>query len=945
MNNLSRRQLDALDRIKQKPALQPFFFKNLKGLKWFDELENREFFKPEHHSGPVPSDQEGYYSIPAWPVLDYLEQTAPELQQSENLNHVAKFLHVMREITRSAMADQVYNFRTWLCFATILRFIPIEKVTREDAEHMEYWLNDPYDHMLIGTELGDHFLRRLLVKDSTHAQDLAIRLVRALTAITWNSTQYGTSEKLEAVLLVKPYHLRETLGTHGRTIGEKLGDRGVDIFRDRISEMLEKSDKDKYSSIWRPAIEDHKQNSDTVNEAEDILVSALRDSLLGYVERRATAATGYVRKLLSSDTVLFKRVAIYAINVYNQELGNLVHKLVDSQYFKYHYQHEMYHMLDKCFSEFSEEKKQKTLRIIRRIAEEWKDPKQSEDIQTKQQAYACLIWLSAVQGKDYKQADDLYAENIAIVGKEPEHPDFSSYIEDGGCIVGEVSPYSAGELVSRDVNDLFDMLRSFKEDCTWDAPSRRGLAQTLKEAIKAKPEFFKNNLAEFLDLHYVYTSHMIMAYREVWTEKQHDNWEELLNFCWTLLQSDGFWSKDASKQREDTDYSRRWVVGQISELIKEGTSNDKLAFDPSLFQTTKKIIERILEKQEGESFRDVTDSVTLAINNPRGKCIESLINYALRRCRLAEKKSDNGHDELWEMELKPIFDKQIAIVQDGNYEFATLFSFYLPNLLYLSQSWTIEQLPKIFNKDNRIRWICAAQGYAYTNRLYTVVYEFLRLNNHLKDILDAGELESRYKDKVIQQFVIAYFRNDGKQDDFTEELHWLLTRWKHEEIRQLIWFIWANYNDKEDVKIKLIPLWKKISERAKLQQETDKRVLSYLCKWSVFVDQPNKQIMELLLRSAPYADMEHNAYILIRELKRLVDSHPDQVAEIFIHLLEVSAPTYEQGDIKYVISKLYEAGGENRQKANTICDKYICYGIGFPAEIRDANTHSVPNIE
>ena len=939
MNKLKPRQIDALNRVKQEPALQPFFFKKLKGVKWFDELETQGFFNPKHHSGPVETDPKGYFNIPTWPILHYLEQTAPELQQPENLGYVVKFLNVMREVTRSAMEGKVNNFRTWWYFAKITEFIPIENITRDDAEYMEYWLKDPFDRVLVSTELVDNLLPRLLKKDSDHAQYLAIRLVKALTSITWVPTQYGGSEK-EPESAVKSYYLRKILDTHGKGIGEKLEEKGVNIFYDRISEILEKSQKDKYSNIWRPAIEDHKQNSKTDN-VEDILTSALRDALLGYVDRRATAAGGYVGKLLASDTVLFQRVAIYVTYKYNKQLGNLVHKLLDPRYFKYHYQHEMYHMLHTCFSGFDENEKQETLIIIETVAKQSKDPKQSEDIQKKQQAYAYLIWLSAIKGKGCKRADNLYTDNLAVTKKEPEYPDFASYIEDSidSIRVGEISPYSVGELLrSQELNNLAIILKSFNEKDAWEAPTRRGLAQTLKEAIKSKPESFENHLAEFLDLDYVYTYHLIAAYRELWTEKQYDNWEELLEFCWALLQSESFWLMDASNQREVMDCSQPLVVGQISELIKEGTSNDKSAFDPSLFQITGKIIEHILEKQEGEPFADVRNSVFVAINSPRGKCVGALINYALRRCRLAD-KSDKGHDVLWEIELQPIFAKQIALVQGGNYEFVTLFSLYLPSLLYLSQSWTKEQLCTIFDKEDRIKWICAMQGYTYINRLYPVVYDFLRKNNHLQDALDAGEIESMGKDKIIQQFVIAYFQNDVHHADSDEALRWLLDRWKEEEIRQLIWFIWTTRDDKEDVEGKLIPLWVEISKRANSQHEADKRVLSSLCKWSVFVDEPNEQKMELLLQSAPYADMEHNAYILIGELKRLVDSYPDKVAEILICMLTVFAPTYKQEDIEHVISKLYETNGEIRQKANTICDKYIKYGIEFPAQIRDANLH------
>lgn len=68
------------------------------------------------------------------------------------------------------------------------------------------------------------------------------------------------------------------------------------------------------------------------------------------------------------------------------------------------------------------------------------------------------------------------------------------------------------------------------------------------------------------------------------------------------------------------------------------------------------------------------------------------------------------------------------------------------------------------------------------------------------------------------------------------------------------------------------------------QIEADKRVLSKLCLWSVFVDDLNEQTKALLLQSAPFSDLGHNSNFVIRERRRLVESYPRQVAEIFISM-------------------------------------------------------------
>lgn len=938
MNKLTYRQLDALDRIEKEPVLQPFFFKKLRGLKWFDELEKRGFFSPELNPRPVQSDQEGYFSVPGWPILDYLEQTASELQQPENLAYADKFLNIIRDVTRSAIAkNDVGNYRTWWCFAKIFRFIPIDKITKEDIELIEYWLGDRFDRVLVGIEIGKQLLPHLLANDSKHAQNLAIDVINTLTALTWHSRKWGNTEEMVCSFPVKTHFSNEIFSGQARLIGDRLEESGVSIFRDRLLQIFSKSHKDKYSTIWRPAIEDHEQNKDR-DDVENILVSAFRDALLGYVDRRAAAAVDYVDKLLDSETILFQRVAIYITGVYSRQLDGLVKKLIDTQYFGYHYQHEMYHLLQYCFSGFDEKDKQKVLSIVESIAEQSKELEQPKDVQEEQQACTWLKWLSAIRGKGYQQADDLYAENLEITKAEPEHPDFSSYMEVKW--VGEHSPYSVDGLLSRDFGDLVKILKSFKEVGRWENPSRSGLAQTLKEALKTRPELFKGHLKDLIDLDFDYTYQLIEGYKELWKERQYDNWVELLDFCWALLQSAGFWLDDAAEQRGNMAASSHWIVGAISELIRAGTADDKTAFEPTLLPISRKIIVHILDNQEGEFFPVERDAVLIAINSPRGKCVEALINYALRCCRLAD-KSNKGHDELWIKDLQPVFDEQVHQTQNGNLEFVTLFANYIPNLLYLSRSWTLEQLPIIFKKDSRLRWLCAMQGYAHVNQVYAQIYRFLSVESHFRDALDAQELGTRCKDQIIQNIVIAYLQGNEQLEDKDGILSWLIERWNLEELRSLTWFAWTLRNrQKKDIGVKLIPLWVELSQHADPSSETGKRTLSMLGRWSVFIDELNEQTMDLLLKAAPYANLEHDAYILIEELQRLVEQYPDQVADIFILMLDSFAPTFQQEDIERIISKLYKNEGENRLKANTICDKYIKHGIEFPVEIRARYSHS-----
>ena len=171
---------------------------------------------------------------------------------------------------------------------------------------------------------------------------------------------------------------------------------------------------------------------------------------------------------------------------------------------------------------------------------------------------------------------------------------------------------------------------------------------------------------------------------------------------------------------------RGWVVGSIADLVKAGTASDDKALPQEFHVVAGELISDLLLRQEGASFTDRRDALTTAINSPRGKCVQALINCSLHRCRLVDKES-GSHSALWEEELVQAFDHEMVLTkQDNNYEFAVLFAAYILNLLYLDEAWTLNQLPWVFDKENRGKWLCAIDGYTYVNQVHHEVYGFLR---------------------------------------------------------------------------------------------------------------------------------------------------------------------------------------------------------------------------
>ena len=923
MSKLTPKQFDALDRIQRLPQLQPFFFKKARGLKWFDEFENRGFFDPSKNPMPMESKDERYWQIPSWPALDYLVRMAPELEQVQAAEYVEGYLNLIRSVTRKAMESGKGNYRTWWQFAKIIKHIPVQYIISQDVEMFAYWLRDRFDRTLVAVELSKGFLKNLLAADVENSKGLILKLLEALTQFKRVDKGRAFGSEKKPVLSVDESHARKIFKKLAPDIGRVVGQDGVEVFRKKVEEILVELDKDEYSYIWRPAVEEHRQNVGT-EDALHIFISAFRDFLDSYVAGHSNGVTDYVCFLLESEYRVIQRVAIYVASQHFDDFKTISERILKSDFFNRHFQHELRHLLEKNFGALDSESRKQVLGIIDTLIV---DSDLDSKLKTKQVAHKKLIWLSAIRGQGDDDADNLYESNFQITGSEPKHPEFSSYMESGSG--GDKTPYFKEQLLSRKADYLVELLNGFQEEFGWDKPTMRGLAKELKEAVKASPGYFDGNLSKFVSGDFAYSFEVIEAYRELWTERKYDvDWDRLFDFCLSLIKREDCWSDKLNKPRDAFVANRSWIIGAIGELINAGTRSDKNAFDTRFMPKAKKILDIVLSMQEGEEFKVDSDAVFVAINSPRGKCIEALVNYALRAARLADKERGE-HEQVW-AGLQPNFDRELARAEEGVYEFVTLVANYLPNFLYLSRGWTVDNLPSIFSKSDRLRWLCAMRGYAYVNEVYKEIYDFLRDEEHLWEALNAGELKEKTKEKVIQNIAVAYLSWDESLSDPKSPIKIFIERGNVAEYKQLIWFLsgFARRSN-DEVKQKIMNLWSHLESRADAESKEGRSLYSELCTWSRLIDDLSGKPKDLLSRAAPFADVEHHAYIVIEALKELVDRYPKETGEIFLRMLEGCSPTYKEEDIKYILKKLWLSDRTGKKIVTEICDKYIEHEVAF----------------
>ena len=927
-DNLNPAELSLLARISAKEELRPFFLRKAKGLKWFDALEEQGYFNPASNPAPVPAKEEGYVSVPLWPAIEYLVATSPELLAEENLEYAERVLGIIREVTTAAMSKELGNYRTWLQFSKIIQNIPVSLISPSDLVYVDYWLEDKYERNLVSGEVGEKWLVALLEQPSSDASAIAVGLLKLLYKASFMLKWPGDSDRREASFRFSGWYAKEITEAVAAKSGEVLGQQAIQIYLKELERILEVLGLDGWSYLWRPAIEDHAQNH-SVEDVEDILIVALRNSLKSYIREEHEGSKDLIAELLENSFQIIKRVAIYTIRQNFRQLNGLIERVIVKENFTEEVRHEVWHLLHDHYPFFPWSLRQRAREIVEEMVVEEDDG----SIDLKATAYRQAIWYAALRNHD-ESLRKQYLECVTLAGAEPDHPDFPSYMSSGRAI--HESPKTKEELLSISIDELVTFLNGYEDLGHFREPGLEGLVETLKAAAKAAPKRIYPHLEQFASLDCAFVYVLIEAFSDLWVEKAElpwdDMWRNVLNFCEAVIQREEFWSQEGTETRVRFVGNRYWVVGSIGRLIEKGVKSDDHAFSPQFLEQARSILLTLLEKESGEEFKPESDAVSIAVNCPRGRCLEAMINLALRYCRL-EDQTGKGHEEAWNI-VRPIFDEELTKPDVGEFEFITLLVNYLPNFLYMSTSWVLENLSRIFDRGNYQKWICAMQAYAYVNRVYEDVFNHLKASDHFVCALGDENLKEKVAEKIVQNIVIAYLSDYECVQDKSSLIRQLLSRCKTNELSFLIWFVWTlrNKNDSNIVG-KVVELWPLLLEAIDTSNKEGQRLVSRLASWVVFIDKVDDSNRHLVLKVAEFADEDYNSHEVVELIARISLSQPKESAAIWLALLQSAAPEYPEEEIREALANLVKSGNDGRRDAYSIVDKYIKRGSERPSQL------------
>ena len=167
--------------VQKRPELAPYFVNSLKDLAWFDELEATGFFDVANSPAVtvVESEKGKVYQAEGWPALRYLEHVSSAVS-GERAKRVAE---LVRSVTADSQARGLRNWRTLWSLATIFSQLPLDVIEAADIDMARAWLGEAVEANVVGQELGEKLLNRLLDSTEPVHGEMALALVDALTML------------------------------------------------------------------------------------------------------------------------------------------------------------------------------------------------------------------------------------------------------------------------------------------------------------------------------------------------------------------------------------------------------------------------------------------------------------------------------------------------------------------------------------------------------------------------------------------------------------------------------------------------------------------------------------------------------------------------------------------------------------------------------------------
>lgn len=733
------------------PEQRRYFFDRLENPSWIEPLKEKGFFDTPPQA--IRNEERETIRFPPWFVSRYLARMASQAPEAvlDIILHIPDTdnVRVHEDLTDAALA------------------MPAELAAHWASKEAEWIETQEVLLSLLPEKLGDlieHIAKGGQIRE-------ALYLANALLAILPAQDQEDEERETEYRGLLRE-RIRFDIWDYGQVLEKNIPTLGS-IAKTETFELLcellnsaihyserqdESHDRSDYSYVWRPAIEDHEQNSEAPYRLRDLLVTAVRNTAIQIATDPAQIPT-LVEKLERQPWLVFPRIALHLLRVCSDApLELIAERLTDRNRFdEIHLWHEYALLGRDHFARLSSDAQQTILAWIEEGPDledyrAWYKENHKQDLATEDiQKYATrqrLRWLAPLRKVLPAGWKDRYDTWVSEV-EEPEHPEFVTYSSSGSF--GPTSPKSSEDISNLHVDEIVTFLKNwqpYSDDMT--KPSPEGFGRELTASVASDPERFAQDALQFQGLDPTYVRSLLSGLQEAAKAKQGFPWQPVLDLCqWVVQQPREIPNRAGRYTHLDPGWV--WTRKRIASLLSAGFSSEagpaEISF--ALRSVAWNILEPITHDADPEKDAG-GDPATQSINTTRGEAMHTVVQYALWVRRNLEKSPDGtallerGFEEM--PEIREVLEAHLDPTKDPAVAIRSVYGQWFPWFALLDRNWAEEHIPTIFPSDETLHHLrdAAWETYVIFCRPYDDPFEMLQ-EEYRQAIARLGEDNTKWR--------------------------------------------------------------------------------------------------------------------------------------------------------------------------------------------------------
>lgn len=841
----------ALEQIGKGAATYEYFFAQLQTPTWIGPLLEKGFFK----SPPSLMRLERTVSIPSWPESQYLARVT-----SQSPEQVQKILLALPDTDNIRVHEDV---------VTAALAMPAPMAAAIGAREAR-WLKAQRQKLLFMPEALGRLISHLATGGQTKS---AFDLARALLRI-------GRKDGEEDPTLVGRYEYGRLLEEHIPALRKADGLRTLGLLCDCLMHAAG-GDRNDYSYIWRPAIEEHSQNQ-KYSEIRDALVDAVRDSAQALIEEGIVEPTLVLHDLQKRPGGIFRRLGL---NLLANNIIKLAEQAEQSLFSPTNFDdsavHHEYILLMRALLPLLQSVERERFFLLLQsgpVTEKLDDDPALRSEQIVHWQARLLAALGTVVPTEWlKRLPD-----AARLTATFEHPDFLTY---SSSWTGPTSPKTADNLNAMDVPAIARYLETWKPDGKWNAPTPEGLARALQQSVVTEPQRFVDRMELFRLVHPTYVRAVFQGLREAVEAGRTFDWVPVLKYLKAAQPSTPI--SRATEAGLDADPHWGWARRSIASLLQLGFEKDSI---PESGRTLAwDVLHPLTEDPDpsAESEADTgMDPVTRSINTPRGEAMHAVIQYALWLHRLRTKG-----DQLAEYmpEVWAILDRHLDSSVERTLTIRTVYGRWFPWLLLMNPAWATKNRDVIFPTDEKCDDIrrAAWEAYIVFSRPYDNVYPVLRAQygwavSNLFTATVAGRDVASPNEHVGQHLAVYLSRGF---EQAAELMRTYLLNGGDLLAAHVMAFIGRSFkSDKgelpRETQERLEALWDWLFEAAKLNPKQWQKTLKAFGAWAASDSFKFEWRAQNLIAARDLAGATDDDYDVVEALKAHAASHPKLALDV-----------------------------------------------------------------